>query len=233
MTINWRHTLLDIRPHLDLCCWTPADATELIGAAGTAARMGIPRISVAAASVPAVWSWLEKSPVALSAMVAWNSAKMGTADLVREITLPLKRGADQVQLYAKWKDLPKLSDALREIRDEIFFDKKLSLALSLDDVPYNGWLDAFKYAKELRADNIMLIAKSIKTLDSKYFNFLDSLEGGEPWGVEACVASDAVKPLEDIFRLTKKMLPDGMGKLRIIVRPEFMKNYAEDAHEDL
>lgn len=231
--MDFQSTLSEIRPHLDLCCWNAPDASALIQAAALAAQFELRRISVDASSVASVWSWLEKSRVALSAMVAWNSDKADAAALARDITAPLKRGADSVQLFVRWKDLPKAAEALREIKSEIFFDKKLSVALSLDEAPYDGWPAAFDCMDDLAADNIMLIAKNIKTAGQKYYSFLDALDAPRKWGIEVCVASDAVKPLEDLYRLTNKMLPDGMNNLRMIVRPEFMKNFQAVEHEDL
>lgn|GEM_PF-5530441 len=234
--MDFSQTLTDLRAHLDLCCWNPEDASELIQAAALAAQFKIPRISVAASSVPAVWSWLEKSDVSVSALLAWNSDKSSFQDLVRDMAAPLKRGANEVQLYVKFQDLEALSNNLSAIKDEIFFGKKLSVALGMDGVPYNGWTDAFNHLNEVRADNIMLIAKNIKTLDQNYYNFLDSLQNYQVWGnwgIEVCAAAGAIKPLEDILRLTQKMMPERMKSLRLIVRPEFMKNYKAEIHEDI
>lgn len=226
-------SLKELRPHLDLCCWDPEDAAELIQAAATAAKFKMPRLSVPAAATASVWSWLEKSQVKLSALVAWNSAKMGIGDLAREISAPLKRGADAVQLYVRFRDLKTLSENLREIKGEIFFDKHLSIALGLDDVPYNGWIDVFLALAELRADNLMLISKNIKTLAAMYYNLLDNLPGNAEWGLEVCSATDDAKAMEDIYRMTEKMTPAILPNLRLIVRNEFMKNYPGAKDEDL
>jgi hypothetical protein len=191
------------------------------------------RISVSASAVPAVWTWLEKSNVSLVAMIAWNSEKMTPDTLVKDMTAPLKRGSDGVQLYVKFKDMEKLTEHLREIIPEIFFDKSLSIALSLDDVPYNGWQMVFEYMEALKATNIMLISKNIKTMDAAYYNFLDNLMNPRGFGIELCCATDSIKPLEDAYRMTQKMLPGGLSDLRLIVRPEFMKNYKCDYDEDL
>ncbi|MDR2685879.1 MAG: hypothetical protein LBB23_03865 [Rickettsiales bacterium] len=230
--INYLNTLRDIRPHLDLCCWGANEATDLIQSAAAAAKFKMSGMSVDAVSVPAVWTWLEKSNIKLSAFIAWNADKTPIENLAADISAPLKRGADAVQIYVRFRDLQPLAAGLTQIKSEIFFDKKLTIALGLADVPPFGWEVVRECMDSLSANSLMLISKNSKNSSSLYYGFLSSLTGREDWGIEFCHAGNAVQPLEEVYRLTLKMADNMTGRLRFIVAKSFMDDNYKDASDE-
>lgn len=209
---------------MDIWCAAAADAGELIRAAEAALRIGARAVAIPAASVGIMWSWLENRKIEILAAISGGdfAAKNPESDgqryaaerLTGQIQSVLKKGADGVILDAGG-NLPKIVSALLPVRDDLFFGKKLIVALNLNAIKPLDWADIFHNLISIGADGVLFdarAAKSRKNVAGKIYGMLDNWDSGLK--AQASFLSDNPGDMGDALRLAGKMKPDVAENMR-------------------
>lgn len=140
-----------------LWCGAGADGADLAAAAECIASVGGAMISVAAPSVGVLWPWLEKTNVKIMARFYLESADdAALADFTRRAAAAFKQGASGAQVFLRVRDLAAFADALHLIRDDLFFNKDLSVGLDIGEIDAALWGAVFDALEKLRADSVLL-----------------------------------------------------------------------------
>ena len=139
-------------------CARDADSGDLIRAVQIAIDAKSRCISVDAAAVPVVWPWLENTDIDIAARItplADGDADTCMSDLAGRIKKVFKQGASTVQIFINRAELDAFADAVAPIRDDLFFNRKLSVALDLSEC--NGdWGAVFDALMRAGADSVLL-----------------------------------------------------------------------------
>ncbi len=235
-TFDFTKTLAEIKPLLNLCCWTSEDSSTLIHAATAAVENNVKLLSVEPVSIPLVWSWTEKTPLKLYAFMAADFNKQDEKKLISDMNIPLKRGASGIQIYTPVNSFESLVNALLPIRHDLFFGRDLTIALPLDNITPNQWPMIFQYLSKLDVSRLLLIASKPLAVAQHIYGLLSVIPAHTNWSLDVCVTSskNAIKPIEDTFRLTQKMAPWilDQNKLHFFVQPSFFQNYPRDTQYD-
>lgn len=145
----------------NLALWCAADGADetLARAAETVVVRHMPLVSVAPDSVGRVWTWLEKMPVKIVARFYLND-KPGDndfSDLAVRINTAFRHGAHGAQIFVQAKNLARFVDAISLVRDDLFFNKDLSVGLDINEIGAADWDGVFGALGKIRASAIILV----------------------------------------------------------------------------
>lgn len=219
LNIDYTKTLQEINGNLAIWCSDTADAPELIYAADSMVTYGFNEISVFADSVYMLWSWLEGKGIDIYARI--NTTEKMAGSIARDISGFFKKGASGAQIFVEANNLSFLVSELLPIKDDLFFKKKLQLAINLNSIGPFDWSDIFYQAKKIGADSILLYSNKMLEKKSKnnatdvigqVYALLDSVDFDIGIGLRFFFTEKTIENTESTFRLIKKL------------RPEFLKN---------
>ena len=142
-------------------CDADAPASDLARASDIAVSRGARAISVDSGAVATVWPWLENTGVEIAARIHPEISENIDSDariseLARQIKAAFNNGADSVQVSVRPSRINDFASSIMPIRDDLFFNKKLSIVMDLSDIEPSTWADVFDSATRAGADSIAL-----------------------------------------------------------------------------
>ncbi len=192
--------------------WVPdgSDAGDLIRLASVAVNASADLISAPSESLHMLWSWLENKPVKIYCREQFNEI----SNLSMRAASDFKRGADGIQVFVKNGDLNKFVSEILMIKDDLFFGKKLSIAMNLDEIGPFDMDDIFYNLNKVGADNLLLYwptsPKKNKQFIGQIYGLFDSFD-------QSCVASlhfyTPNQLSEVVMRLAEKIQPSIIEKI--------------------
>ncbi len=207
--------------------WCPAvgEETDLAAMAQYAIAQKNTIISAAPDSVAKLWPWLEGSGVAIYARFYLNGDKNGTyeeriSDLTARINTVFKQGASGAQVFVKLSDLELFVSQLHVIRDDLFFNKTLTIGLDINDIGPYDWADLFGNLKKIQAASLLL-AMPRDTGDKS--DFVGRLYGAmDMWDTEFrgdlhfALGQNFIR-IDQAFRLVQEMRPKLQNGLKFFI----------------
>ena len=236
MTINRSNSLNQIQAITDVWCdaapgcTAAPDAGGCASAADAALRIGADRIAVPAAAVHLTWAWLENKGIEILAVMDGGGFKedgQGAEKLSEHIRSVLKKGADGIMLCA-WAGgkirtaarIFEIADALAPVRNDLFFEKKLFVGMSLENIEPLDWPDIFRNLKKMGADGVLFSLTPVsgkgKNIAGKIFGALENWDCG--FAGRIMFLADSPADIESALRLVEKIKPDFVKKLRFFIR---------------
>lgn len=142
-------------------CDKAMDTNELAMMAEDISKEKVRLISVMPDIVPCMWTWLEKIGVKILARYVFNPLQKSmideeTYDLGAKITDVLKKGATGVQIFVKMRDFEYFVETIEFVRDDLFFDHDLCIALDISDIAIDDWPKVFQKLCDVRAHALVL-----------------------------------------------------------------------------
>lgn len=113
-------------------------------------------LSVAAPLVQRVWPWVEGRGVTLFARLQVGG-RYAPSELARDVRDALNHGADGAIIGMPRRSLEAFANDMCRVRNDLFFNKKLSVALDVDTVDFPDWPAVFQALCQVNADNLMLV----------------------------------------------------------------------------
>lgn len=149
----------DISKNSALWCASDGADETLARAAETVVTRGMPMVSVAPDSVGRMWTWLEKMPVKIVARFYLNEKTddKDFSDLAVRINTAFKHGAHGAQIFVQAKNLIRFADAMALVRDDLFFNRDLSVGLDVNEIDAADWQSVFGALGKIRASSIILV----------------------------------------------------------------------------
>lgn len=207
----------EVKDILVLECPTTQCGTDLISIAEAVVKQNIPIISVSPESVEMIWTWLEKTPAKIMARF---DKITDISELSKQINYVFKKGASGSQIYVPYSSLSSFISELVPIRDDLFFNKILSIRLDVDEINPLDWEDVFLQIKNIRADVLLLdfhndIKKSHNFV-GRIYGFLESLENKFDGELHFSLGNDYEK-IEQVWRLIQKIRPEISNNVKFFV----------------
>ena len=195
------------------------DSSDLAGAAEYAAEMNIPLLSVAPGDVTVIWPWVEKLRVKI---VSRFDGLVGDAvsNLVVNIKSVFKQGADGAQVIVKLSDLNRFADSVASVRNDLFFNKSLSIGLDMFEVWPLNWENVFDVLKKLHASSLLLI---LTHDDMEKSDFTGRIYGAlTAWDANPdmelhVMLGESWARAEQVYRLVAAIRPELLNKLKFFV----------------
>lgn len=198
-----------------------SDGADLAGAAEYAAGACVPMVSVVPCDVKTVWPWLEKLDIKiLSRFYAGGVGQEAISDMVARINSVFKQGATGAQIIVKLSDLDKFSDSIWSVRNDLFFNKDLSIGLDVFGVWPNDWAGVFKNLQKVSATSLLLI---LTHDDMEKSDFVGRIYGAlDAWNpafnIELHIMlNESYTRAEQVYRLVAALRPELLDRLRFFV----------------
>lgn len=158
--IDKNEVLKQIEGKVGLWCGAGVEGADLAQAVGVLAEQKIGDVSVVPGVVPIIWPWLEDKNVKIYARF-YLSEKRVTEKQISDITVrinnALRQGAHGAQVFLRAGALGGLVEQTYVIRDDLFFDKDLSIGLDIADIDANDWDCIFENLRKINATSVVLV----------------------------------------------------------------------------
>ena len=145
------------------CAWVPngTDVPELARISDLVIAKNMQYLSLPVGAVDTVWPWVEQNSVKILTRV--NFANDATGDvamsqLATNIMDAFRHGASGVQVFVHYDDITEFVDMMLPMRDDLFFERYLSVAMNIKEVPNNKWPEVFALLDKMRPNSILIIA---------------------------------------------------------------------------
>ena len=148
----------EIKDNLGLWCVADCVGADLAAAAGMAITNKLRAISVVPGVVAELWPWVENTNIKIITRFSVD----GTLDddfmsgLASQISATFHDGTDGVIVFVRLRDLNRFVSELTFVRDDLFFNKTLSVGLDISEVNHEDWDGIFKLLQSVRADSLTL-----------------------------------------------------------------------------
>ncbi len=209
------------------CLWCPADAagTDLAAMTERAVDGRMAVISVAPDAVATVWPWVEKKPVRIFSRFyldgfTASAAGVVVSDLAVRINASFRRGAHGAQIFVRYRDLNSFADIMRPVRDDLFFNKDLSIGVDIGDMNLCDLGAMFDSLRRINASSVVFANARDAGAKSDFVGRVYGMLGAWPtdWdgGLDFALG-DNVMRIEQAWRLVTSLRPQLMNKTRFFI----------------
>ncbi|MFQ6760492.1 MAG: hypothetical protein ACLRFM_03800 [Alphaproteobacteria bacterium] len=193
------------------------DAAELAGAAENAVDVHVPALSVVSRDVSVLWPWVEKFNIKIiPRFYLMSSGADAVAAMSVDIKSSFKQGADGAHVIVKLTDLDRFADLMLPVRDDLFFNKQLSVGLDVFEIWPLDWENVFANLKKLRATSLLLVLTTDTGDKSDFmgrvYAALDAWDASPDMELHIMLGVSFSRA-EQVYRLVAKMRPDLLDKL--------------------
>ena len=223
--INWKQ-MIEVNeifsendPKIALWAGDDIDTNDLAMMAQNIMDGEIHLASVAPEMVELLWAYLEKNNVEIFTRYEFSPTPKNItndiSELAKKISYVCKHGANGVQLFLKMNNFERVLDSLVNIRDDLFFEHKLSVCMDIKDVDVHNWDLIFKKLRDIKADSFSLTFNKDLGDKSDFIGRIYSML--KNWNFDGdlhfILISDLMR-IDQILRLTESMQPKICDKLR-------------------
>ena len=171
--------------------------------------------------VAVVWPWVEK--LKLKIIPRFYLDGVGTdmmSDLAVNINSVFCKGGDGAQVIVKLNELNRFVDSLISVRDDLFFNKDLSIGLDIFEVWPLDWDFVFDSLKKLHASSLLLILTNDDMEKSDFtgriYAALDAWDADKAMELHIALG-ESFNRAEQVYRLVGINRPELLNKLRFFV----------------
>lgn len=211
----------EVAKKISLWLGDDVDATELAGAAEYAVETNVAAVSVVPRDVKTVWPWLEKTKIKIMPRFVLNSAGgRSISDVAIDINSAFKNGANGAQIILQLNDLVRFADSINAVRNDLFFNKDLSIGLDVFDVWPLDWGGVFDVLKKIHASSLLLI---MSHEDNEKSDFTGRIYAAlNSWNADKnmelhVMLGESFSRATQVYRLAMANKPELVDKLKLFV----------------
>ena len=189
------------------------DTNEIALLADKIAQSKMSVISVPPEMVANMWTYLEKTPVEILTRFSFAPLKkdfdVDMDVLIKNISKICKSGARGVQIFIKMQDFYKFIDVLAIVRNDLFFNHKLSICMDIEDIDINDLSNIFQKLKDIKADSFGLTLNEDMGTRSDFIGRVYALL--EQWDFDGqlhFILLNNLDRADQVIRLTEILQPD-------------------------
>ena len=204
----------DFSSNAAMWCEDGIDSGELARVADVIIKRNVPIVSVAPNMVLTLWPWIEKTNAKILARFYLNDKKVSESqisDLTGAINNSFKGGASGAMVFLHRSALDGLVEQTHVIRDDLFFNKYLSLGLSLEDIDSGDWNELFLCMQKINASALTLVLTKDDGDKSDFvgriYGMLDSWDSNNNFDLHFILGHDFCR-IEQVLRLMKSVRPE-------------------------
>ena len=148
----------EVKDNIGLWCDTECVGADLAAAAGMAITNKFHAMSVVSNAVMELWPWVENTDIKIISrfMVDDVSNDDFMSDLSSRISSAFHDGANGAIVFVHFRDLGRFVSDLAYIRDDLFFNKTLSIGLDINEIEFDDWDGVFQSLQSVRADSLTM-----------------------------------------------------------------------------
>ena len=204
-----------------LWCKGADDTCDLASVADDIIENRVNLVSVVPENVNFLWTCLEKKGVKILTRFEFNQ-KQGLddaiSDIAQKITSVSKQGADGFQIFMNLQDLDDFVNAISLIRDDLFFEHDLCIAIDILQINIDDWEFLFKKLNQIRANSLVLYMSEDMGNRSDFvgriYAMLEKLDFG---GQLHFVLNNDYERMDQVINLVDSMRPELADRLRFFI----------------
>lgn len=200
------------------------DAGELARIASVAIDNNVPFVSMPCSDTKTFWPWVEKTGVKILNRLTFCLEKNQILDDVisefaTNVNAAFRLGAHGIQVLVPLTEIHQFTDAILPIKNDLFFDRYVSVGIDIDDVSYPDWTDVFSKLEQIHPNSILIMGHVDK------FNPKSDFVGQiyamlENWNLNAdlhLMFGRNMLRVSQVLRLTQKMKPNLIKNMRVFI----------------
>ena len=204
-------------------CASNMDAGDLARATEFIVDNNIDLISVAPSAVKTIWPWLEQKRTKIMARFYLddeNITENHVYDVTAQINTAFKSGATGAQVFLHYGALDELVAQTHMIRDDLFFNRELSIGLDLMEIDAGDWENLFAKLQKINASSVLFVLS--KDLGNKsdfvgrVYGMLESWNADNKFNLGFMFGSDLMR-IEQVVRLVESVRPELSGRIKFFV----------------
>ena len=206
---------------LALWCGDANDTCDLASVADEIIENRVDLISVIPESVGFLWACLEKQGVKILTRFDFSTdigLDKSMSDISEKIISVSRQGAGGTQLFMGLCDLDNFVDAMSLIRDDLFFEHDLCIAIDILEIDLNDWERVFKRLRDIRADAFVLYMSEDMGNRSDFVGRIYAML--EKWDFDGqlhFVLNNDCERMDQVINLVDIMRPELADKLRFFI----------------
>lgn len=206
-----------------LWCGADMDATDLADAVHFADVQKLPVISVAPNMVQTVWPWVEGSNVKIMSRFYLDGKKI-TEDKISDVTVRintcLRQGADGAQVFLSYDALAGLVEQTHIVRDDLFFNKDLSIGMDVGEIGPFDWVGVFENLRKINASSVIFVfthdTGDKSDFVGRIYGMLNAWDVANKFSLQFAFGPNLLR-IEQTLRLVQRVRPNLMDGLRFWV----------------
>ena len=148
----------EVTDNLAMWCADDCFGADLADAAGVAITNKLHAVSVVPSAIDQLWAWLENTNVKIFGRFYIDSDidDEFMSNFSMRVNASFRAGADGAIVFMHIGDLDKFVSNMSFIREDLFFNKTLSVGLDINEIGVADWHNVFGLLSTLRADSLTL-----------------------------------------------------------------------------
>ena len=206
-----------------LWCGADMDAGELAQAVGVIGERNIRMVSVAQDSVATIWPWVERDNIKIMSRFYFADKKISEkqiSDVTVRINNAFKHGAGGAQIFLPYAALADLVEQTYVIRDDLFFDKDLSIGVDVAEFGPYDWSDLFGQLRRLNATSVVFVftkdAGDKSDFVGRIYGMLNAWDADNKFDLHFAFGPNFMR-IEQALRLVQSVRPELVGRLKFWV----------------
>lgn len=202
--------LAEAKDNLALWCDADCVGADLANAAGIAITNKLRAISVLPSSVAQLWPWLENTHIKIFCRFYIDGSIDDNfmSDLSVRISSSFRDGADGATVFMRMRNLNRFVSEVSHIKDDLFFNKSLSVGLDINEIDSSDWADVFAGLNALCADSLTLFLSRDNGDKSDFVGRIYALLNtnmGDWHGALHFVLGQNIARIDQVYRLTQQL----------------------------
>ena len=200
----------EVKDNTALWCGPDCVGADLAAAAGVAITNKLKAISVLPNAVAEVWPWLENTNVKIITRFIVNEKPEDDvmSGLVSHISASFRDGADGAIIFVRLCDLDRFVSTLSCVRDDLFFNKTLSIGLDINEINHDDWDSVFEKLKFVRVDSVTLVLSHDDGDKSDFVGRIYAMLNaniGDWGGALHFIVGENPARMDQVYRLTEQL----------------------------
>ncbi len=204
-------------------CGANLDAGDLAQVAAFVVDNGVDLVSVPAGGVQIVWPWLENKNVRIVSRFYFPNKKITVdqvSDVTGQINAVFKSGAIGAQVFLPYAALDDLVAQTHIIRDDLFFNRDLSIGIDVAEIEAYDWQDLFANLQKINATSLLLVmtkdAGNKSDFVGRLYGMLDAWNDDNKFDLHFAFGPNFMR-IEQVLRLVESMRPELNNRLKFWV----------------
>lgn len=200
------------------------DATELVEIANVAIDRNIQFVSMPRTATKTFWPWIENTNVKI--LNRFDFSVPGNQDLdavvsdfATNVNSAFRDGAHGIQIFMPVTKISDFVDAILPIKNDLFFDRYISVAIDVDNMQGTDWGVIFNQLSKIRPNSVLIFG-NIDVFNPKS-DFAGRIFGMlENWNSNAdlhLMFGKNMLRVSQVLRLVQKMRPELEKNMRVFI----------------
>ena len=206
-----------------LWCGADMDSGELARAVEFVTERGIGIISVVPNAVETVWPWLEGCDVKIMARFYLSDKRITEAqisDVTVRINSALRQGAQGAQVFVRYSALADLVEQTYVIRDDLFFNKDLSIGLDVADIGAYEWDTLYENLRKINVSSVVFVLAKEDGNKSDFvgrvYAMLRAWTSENNFDLHFALGANSLR-IEQVRRLVEKLQPQLAERVKFLI----------------